>query len=127
MGVERHRLRLRRWLARCRRLSLAVMVGFLMRRPSRKERSEQRRQEWFEQPKQQRLDREHAVAMKSFREMAQANRRATRQRSEPLPRSPNNPAAMDQPTGWRRWWPAGWSQKAGDPRSCRRAADRLRR
>lgn len=104
LGVERHRLRLRLWLARWRRLSLAVMVGlllliplqitgiarlavlqaallqrcrhrrqghdrlpavsvifaglgqshpskpsvlggFLMRRPSRKERSEQRRQE----------------------------------------------------------------------------------
>ncbi len=85
----------------------SVLGGFLMRRASRQERSEQRRREWLEQQQQQRLDREHAEAMKSFREMAQANRKATKQRSERLPRIPKNPAPLDQPAGWRRWWPAG--------------------
>jgi hypothetical protein len=84
----------------------SVLGGFLMRRASRQERSEQRRREWLEQQQQQRLDREHAEAMKSFREMAQANRKATKQRSERLPRIPKNPAPLDQPAGWRRWWPA---------------------
>ncbi|MCP9885905.1 hypothetical protein KBY97_12355 [Synechococcus sp. ATX 2A4] len=83
----------------------SVLGGFLMQRATRRERSEQRRQEWLERQQQQRLDREQALAMKSFRQMAQANRKATERQVESQPKRQAPPPL---PGGKRRWLPGGW-------------------
>lgn len=83
----------------------SVLGGFLMQRATRRERSEQRRQERLNKQQEQRRDREQAMAMKDFRQMAEANRQATERQIDSQTR---RQAAPHSPGGKRRWLPGGW-------------------